>query len=197
MNLVVKMIINPKIALVALVLSGNAFALDNAVTDSMRYKDNSLHPKWHRVLERQSIETRVGSPNYSDLLDIHALTSRYRYAEDKQDFWLTPDEMAMQGYGDCEDYAISWYYAARARGFKAEDLNILIGTMPRTKYPAEKLMELFGKKIPDTIGHAVLSVRLDGQEYILDSYDSSIKPASEFNNFKLSYRINELGWDVK
>ncbi|WP_119271784.1 transglutaminase-like cysteine peptidase [Taklimakanibacter deserti] len=79
-----------------------------------------------------------------------------RYADDsmiygRADVWASPSR-ALGGRGDCEDYAIAKYESLRALGFAERDLRIVV------------LKDLHRK-----LGHAVLSVRLGQNLYILDN----------------------------
>ncbi len=67
------------------------------------------------------------------------------------DHWASPAE-SLTGEGDCEDYAILKYLSLRELGVSDRKMRIVVV-----------------KDMRRGIGHAVLSVRLDGKLYILDS----------------------------
>lgn len=67
-------------------------------------------------------------------------------------YWTTPHEFLQKGSGDCEDYAITKYYALKALGVSANDMFITV-----VGYPDKNGM------------HAILVV-LDGDDYyVLDN----------------------------
>lgn len=178
-----------KTTTILIILSSTAFAGDFVKPLN---KDVTLLPKWNRVLKEQPVISGKGSPTV-EALEMAFNSIKLSYVEDyinytplnqrankTFDYWATPDEMLSKGSGDCEDFAISWYYAARALGFKANQLNIWFGALEGQP-------------------HAVLAVKIGEQEWILDSYDMSMIPAEIFSkkNFSKMYRVNENGWEAK
>jgi len=154
-----------------------------------------LIEKWHKVLERQPIKEGNAKVNYETLVNVFE-SVRGIYKSDSYnyqsfwfkpnvnfDYWATPNEFKANNGGDCEDYAISWYYAAREAGFKANQLNIWVGWLPNH----------------DNMQHAVLAVDIDGKQYILDNFNNKIMLASDYmhKEFKLMFRLNENGWSTK
>jgi len=100
------------------------------------------------------------------------------YADDQnwgqEDYWATPKEFYAKG-GDCEDYAISKYFALRKAGIPAKDLmmtNILLDD-------------------GDT-NHMVLMYK----DFVLDNIVSGVTPVNEYLDFKLVYKFNEDGFYV-
>ncbi|HET7413850.1 MAG TPA: transglutaminase-like cysteine peptidase [Pararhizobium sp.] len=71
----------------------------------------------------------------------------------KEEFWTYP-----QKAGDCEDYALLKQYMLEQRGFKPSDLLITV------------------VRKPDGEGHAVLTVRTEQGDYVLDNLDDQVKP---------------------
>ena len=177
---------------IILTLSGTAFAGEfvKPLRDKARTPD--MLPKWNRVITEQPIREDAGQPTLETLkLAFDSVKGYYREDDENYqpfykpkdkhfDYWATPDEMKAKGSGDCEDFAISWYYAARSMGFKADDLNLWVGTL--------------GDQ-----AHVILAVNVQGVEMILDPFDMSITPAEAYKekNFIKIYRINETGWDSK
>lgn len=70
----------------------------------------------------------------------------------KEEYWTYP-----QTAGDCEDYALLKQYMLEQRGFKPSDLLITV------------------VRKPDGEGHAVLTVRTEKGDYVLDNLDDQVK----------------------
>jgi len=92
---------------------------------------------------------RVGEINRAINLAIRPMEDLVQYGE--VDVWSSPLVTFNTGAGDCEDYAIAKYVALQMAGISAEDLRIAV------------VLDLNGE------GHAVASVRLDGNWLILDN----------------------------
>lgn len=187
-------------AAVLMALSSPAYSqtdINQATTDYARELTGNvkLLDKWHGVLNKQHIISGEGKPTYETLQKVFR-SVRGDYITDSKnyskfyhspdvffDYWASPDEFNEHGGGDCEDWAISWYYAAREAGFKPEQLNIWVGWLPKK----------------NNMQHAVLAVEVEGKEYVLDNYSNTIHKADDYmhKNFKLMYRFNETGWSTK
>lgn len=172
--------------------------INKGVTNFVKplHGDLSLLPKWKSVLSMQQIIAGNKSPDYNSLLRVLETTKESFYITDSRnyqkwhktpnqffDYWATPKEFARKGGGDCEDFAITWYYAARKEGFKPSQLNIWIGYLPKL----------------DNLQHAILAVEINNKEYILNSDSGVIQLASDYmhKEFKLMFRFNESGWSSK
>jgi predicted transglutaminase-like cysteine proteinase len=68
------------------------------------------------------------------------------------DHWATPSDIARNGAGDCEDYAITKMWMLRALGFAPEQLQLVVVQDTRRR-----------------LYHAVLAVHIGGERYILDN----------------------------
>lgn len=132
--------------------------------------------QWREALK--PLRQRTG---YQLLEAVNRLGNRsIKYRSDQRtygraDYWASPMESFL-GAGDCEDYALLKYASLRALGFDEDRMRIVI--------------------VDDTkrrIGHAVLSVRLDGGLYILDSLELQPKLHSQFHNYKPIYSVNVRG----
>ena len=91
----------------------------------------------------------------------------------KADYWATPKEFYAKGAGDCEDYAISKYFALREAGVPAKDLklaNILIDD--------------------GETNHMILVYK---EKFVLDNIVSRVTPINEYLDFKMVYKFNETG----
>jgi predicted transglutaminase-like cysteine proteinase len=100
----------------------------------------------------------------------------YRLDQDAygtSDWWATPQEF-LKISGDCEDFAITKYFALRELGFAADDLRIVI-LKDRIR----------------GIAHAVLAVFLQGDAYVLDNVSSAIFSHTRLKHYVPYYSLNE------
>lgn len=89
------------------------------------------------------------------------------------EYWETPEEFIKKS-GDCEDYAISKYYALRALGVPAERLRIVA--------------------VKDTIrgiGHAVLAFYEGDTAYILDNLSTMLIEHKRLTHYLPQFSVNE------
>jgi predicted transglutaminase-like cysteine proteinase len=99
------------------------------------------------------------------------------YIEDRDnwgqnDFWVPPG-VFLQRSGDCEDYAIAKYYTLKALGWEESSLRLVV-LRDRVR----------------GIAHAVLAVRLNGTQYILDNLSTEPLPDSMIRQYAPYYAIN-------
>jgi predicted transglutaminase-like cysteine proteinase len=89
----------------------------------------------------------------------------------KDEFWTYPD-----GAGDCEEYVLAKQRILRDTGMS----------------PANLLITVVRK--PDGEGHAILTVRTDGGDYVLDNLNRDVKPWDETGyTFLKRQASNDLG----
>ncbi|MDG2535996.1 transglutaminase-like cysteine peptidase [Sphingomonas sp. HITSZ_GF] len=112
---------------------------------------------------------------------VHARVNRLPYVSDlanwgMADRWETPAEMFARG-GDCEDYALTKYFALR-------DLGLSEGAM-RVAIVWDNV---------DQEQHAVLFVEVDGQSWVLDNKFAVPVPAgSVASRYRLIWSVNRDG----
>ncbi|MHB2169188.1 transglutaminase-like cysteine peptidase [Alsobacter sp. R-9] len=94
----------------------------------------------------------------------------------QDDYWATPQETATRGVGDCEDFALLKMAALQAFGMDAASMTIVV------------LQDL-----RRGIGHAVLAVRTDGVEEILDNLTDAVKPDTEVVGYRPLFSIGSAG----
>lgn len=82
------------------------------------------------------------------------------------DHWATPSEIARNGAGDCEDYAIAKMWMLRSLGFSPEQLQLTVLQDTRRQ-----------------LYHAVLVVHIGGERYILDNLSNTARLDSAINNY--------------
>ena len=96
------------------------------------------------------------------------------------EYWASPREFIASRGGDCEDYAITKYFALRSAGFSSEDLRILI-----VYIPAYKRL------------HALLAANINDNIYIVDNNfrpsDLALPQDKLKNFFHLETAFNENG----
>ena len=90
-----------------------------------------------------------------------------------EDYWATPREF-IEKSGDCEDYAITKYYALRELGVPEEFLRVAA--------------------VKDTIrdlGHAVLIVYMNNDAYVLDNLTNLILSHRRLSHYAPVFSVNE------
>lgn len=171
-------------------------------TTETRSSDLSSFPKWTEVVSRnrstagkQCAEGLCHETSWNEQLAQWAVSGNslttIRKANDtvnnspyvldminwgKKDFWASPLQFLIKD-GDCEDYAITKYMVLKNAGFPAEDMRIVV-------LQDENL----------GIMHAVLTVRYNGRNYILDNQIESVVTDRDIVHYKPVYSINERAW---
>ncbi|TKW61586.1 MAG: hypothetical protein DI628_02885 [Blastochloris viridis] len=128
--------------------------------------------KWHEM-----VQDLRGKSRYEQMVEVHRWHNRYRYITDdrlwgKSDYWATPGEFVDMS-GDCEDYSIAKYYTLRALGWNDDDLRLVI--------------------LRDTvrdIPHAVLAVKYNNENYILDNLASEPLQDKYIRQYTPYYAVN-------
>lgn len=134
-------------------------------------------PEWAKVLERQPVVNGTSQPTYFDVVKVNRDYNTLTYKTDIDDEWSTPKEFVARGKGDCDEFAVAKYYALRERGFR----------------PDEVAMVIIEKPLTQAI-HIVTVVKLSGEEYVLDNEIPKPVNASEyFGKARVLVRLNELG----
>lgn len=111
---------------------------------------------------------------------VNALFNAFPYTEDMfnygiEDYWATPKEFLSQS-GDCEDYAITKFYALQDLGVPEHNMRILV--------------------LIDTIrgiGHAVLLVYYDNEIYLLDNVSELVLPAKLYTHYDPQFSVDRFG----
>lgn len=159
-------------------------------------------PKWKRVLSKAREQVHVlnscsgqncppGATSWQRIMQqarsqepmeqlklVTAFFNKWPYRLDQDaygvsDWWATPQEF-LKLSGDCEDYAITKYFALRELGFSQDDLRIVI-VRDRIR----------------GIGHAVLAVFMNGEAYVLDNLTSSVFAHGKYTHYTPQYSLNE------
>lgn len=158
-------------------------------------------PKWKRVLEKAPAQVRQlstcttgcppgatswqrimkqarGLPPMEMLKAVNTFFNKWPYRLDQDaygtsDWWATPQEF-LKLSGDCEDFAITKYYALKELGFSVDDLRIVV-LRDRIR----------------GIAHAILVVFLQGDAYVLDNVSSVIFSHERYKHYLPYYSLNE------
>jgi len=118
------------------------------------------------------------APLREKAMEVNRFFNQWPYISDMElwgleDYWTTP-RVFIEKSGDCEEYAITKYYALRALGVPAEFLRIAA--------------------VRDTIrnlGHAVLVVFMDGDAYVLDNLTNLVLSHRRLTHYAPQFSINE------
>ncbi len=170
-------------------------------TAAFRGNFNAL-PKWKRVLSKAREQVRVlgscqgkgcpaGATSWQRIMGqargrepmeqlklVNDFFNKWPYRLDMDaygvsDWWATPQEF-LKISGDCEDYAIIKYFALRELGFPADELRVVIL-----------------KDQIRGIAHAVLTVFLHGDAYVLDNVSSMVFTHGKYKHYVPNYSLNE------
>ena len=141
------------------------FTPDRVVTSKETWAD--LKARWS------------GLPYLEQLKAVNAYFNQWPYRLDidnwgMPDYWATPEEFIKKS-GDCEDYAITKYYALRALGVPAERLRILAVT----------------NTLRGNEGHAVLAAYTDNDVLILDNISNLLLSHTRCGHYRLQASLNE------
>lgn len=134
----------------------------------------SVHTQWLELVNR--------AKSMSDLEKAKAVTvffNRWPYKTDQavykvSDYWATPREFLAKS-GDCEDYAITKFYALMKLGVDPENMRIVA--------------------LKDTIrnlAHAVTVIYTNNDAYILDNLTDMTLTHTRYTHYLPQYSVNEV-----
>jgi predicted transglutaminase-like cysteine proteinase len=89
------------------------------------------------------------------------------------DYWATPEEFISQG-GDCEDYAITKFFALVQLGFNPENMRVVI-VKDRIR----------------NIDHAILAVYIGEEVYVLDNVSPMVLSHSRYGHYQPVLSFNK------
>ncbi len=133
-------------------------------------------PAW-----RSGFEVLRGLSPIERVAGVQARVNQLPYVSDlanwgMADRWETPAEMFARG-GDCEDYALTKYFALRDLGLSESAMRIAIVWDSQ-----------------DQEQHAVLYVEVDGQSWVLDNkFAAPVAAASVAQRYRLIWSVNRDG----
>ncbi|MCP8884117.1 transglutaminase-like cysteine peptidase [Devosia sp. XJ19-1] len=132
---------------------------ENCASEGLRGCDTNF------ARQLRSVASQANNLSERDLLDLvnRKVNSAMRYREDLNvwgtgDYWATPNEMALKGAGDCEDFAIAKYWLLRSLGVADSQLQMVVLQDTRRR--------LF---------HAVLVVHTASGAYVLDNVTNRLQ----------------------
>ena len=144
------------------------------------FTEKGLDTKSAKVRERwdKLKNSLAGAPLKDQVQKINNFFNQWPYKFDKEvwgveDYWATPREFVERS-GDCEDYAISKYYALR-------DLGV----------PASQLRVAAVKDVIRNLGHAVLIVYMENDAYVLDNLTNLVLSHKKLKHYAPQYSVNE------
>lgn len=128
---------------------------------------------WQRIL-RQARDL----PIFERLKTVNAFFNKWPYRLDQDaygasDWWATPQEF-LKLSGDCEDFAITKYFALKELGVPVEDMRVVV-LQDRIR----------------GIAHAVLAVFVGTEAYVLDNVSSVVFPHGKYRHYVPYYSLNE------
>ena len=160
-------------------------------------------PKWQRVLSKVTAQVAAlnsctggtncppGSTSWQRIIGqargkepmeqlrmVNVFFNKWPYRLDldaygQSDWWATPQEF-LKLSGDCEDYAITKYFALRELGYTKDSLRI-VALKDRIR----------------NIGHAVLVVFMGDTAYVLDNLSGMVSAHDRFTHYIPLYSVNE------
>lgn len=135
--------------------------------------NTSVAQRWNWIREKVS-----DAPLMEKVKEVNKFFNQWPYKMDREiwgveDYWATPREF-VQKSGDCEDYAITKYYALR-------DLGV----------PANLLRVAAVKDNIRNIGHAVLIVYMDDDARVLDNLTNLVLSHKKLPHYLPQYTVNE------
>lgn len=132
----------------------------------------------HRFL-RQFGDMLLGPPLALLLSVLRVTKSTVSYEEEHgRDYWQSPQETMARLRGDCEDYAVLWFFVLFMLGWSTDGLRLarLEGEMGR---------------------HMVCLVRVNAEWYVLDNLADDIYPrAAIVDEIRVEYSAGALRVDV-
>jgi len=131
---------------------------------------------------RQFLQEQNGKPRLDQIDAVNTYVNKFTYVLDQvnwgvPDFWETPLEF-LDKKGDCEDFAITKYVTLKRLGFNAADMRIV----------AVQDLSL------DGAAHAILLLRFDGKDLVLDNQVSAVTTAEKVLHYRAIFSINEQHW---
>lgn len=160
-------------------------------------------PQWHRVVQTQKTPPPIfsngtakrmppnvakrwfalrekieGADDFAKAKAVNTFFNTWPYRTDDvvwgvPEYWATPEEF-LEKSGDCEDYAITKYYALRSLGVSADKLRVVA--------------------VKDTvrgIGHAVLAFFHNNTAYVLDNLSPYALEHTVLKNYRPQFSVNE------
>lgn len=126
-----------------------------------------------RGMAASLLEASHGSPDKAALAAVNSwANARIRYVEDrelygKSDYWASASETLRRGAGDCEDIAIAKLQLLAAMGV-----------------PRDAMYLTIARDLARAADHAVLVIKLDNRNWLLDNATDQVLDASESYDYR-------------
>lgn len=149
------------------------------VVDFEKNKSTFENLKDTKASEWLKIKANLSGKGIMDKLkSVNSFFNKWPYRTDMEawktsDYWAVPEEFIRKS-GDCEDYAITKYYALKDLGVPIADMRIVIL-----------------KDTTRNLDHAVLAVDVEGTIYILDNVSNLILTDKKLTHYKPYFSVNE------
>ena len=112
-----------------------------------------------RIKTRKVDAPKLTRKRWKDLVEVNAYSNNTVAPYTDQEIYGTEEHWTYPtSYGDCEDYVLMKRHMLMQRGWSASALLITVVRQPNGE------------------GHAVLTVRTDKADYVLDNLDGKIRP---------------------
>lgn len=144
-----------------------------------------VRPLQEKIAEREANKNRDLSQRERFDLAEEYVRSHISYASDEEitngetiEYRFTPSETVAEGRGDCDDYALLYYFTFKEIGFTDEQMRIMI----------------YKQNVDDTTSaHMNLAVSIDGTIYFADYYKLNNERYESYINSITSDRIKLVG----
>lgn len=149
-------------------------------------RNTPFNDDWERVssanLASRNVAALLGGDGQVDVETLSLVNrwanSRIEYADDianygARDYWATANETLRSGRGDCEDFAILKYQMLAALGFDRRHMFLTLA-----------------RDLVRNADHAVLVVRVNGRNYMLDNATDVLLPASVSYDYRPTMSFN-------
>lgn len=162
-----------KILLITVAASAMTFQAQATTTSHMKVAGLTSQPIGHYLFcqsypsdcKLKAVNTKavpLTRKRWDDLVDVNNVSNTtIRPVTDMEGFGLEEHWVYPTSYGDCEDYVLMKRHMLMQRGWPASSLLITVVLQPNGE------------------GHAVLTVRTDRADYVLDNLTNKIKPWNE------------------
>ena len=143
------------------------------IDKGMDTRNQQVSARWAKLKEKLQ-----GASLREKVQGVNNFFNQWPYKTDREvwgveDYWAVPREFVEKS-GDCEDYAISKYYALR-------DLGV----------PAEMMRIAAIKDVIRNLGHAVLVVFMESDAYVLDNLTNLVLSHKKLTHYAPQYTVNE------
>lgn len=135
--------------------------------------DRVRHAALPRGTARDLLAASMAMPGKAALAAVNSwANAKIRYVEDRElygkaDYWAAAGETLRRGAGDCEDIAIAKMQVLAAMGV-----------------PRDAMYLTIARDLARAADHAVLVVRLDGQNWLLDNATDQLLDASQSYDYR-------------